>query len=188
MPSSDFNSIVLMLEIFSFLHFIVRKKVYGRTEIMTVRLSLLQQVSKLLTASSEALFVRPPCSTRLIQQFEDRIRSQEIDSNKNSTIGNDSTQVMSDFLILRKLIDANQNQLQKMNRLGAPKSERAVMESIARRVGFEMPKPQHLQNQKQIEDELKYYFDRFNFKYEEFNTSPINHEDYDHEKINTDEI
>ncbi len=71
-------------------------------------------------------------------------------------------------MILRQLIDRNQHTLQKLNRLQPPKSERTVMEAIARRVGVEMPEAP----EDRAREELAYYYEKIYVSPEKFNTEP----------------
>lgn len=120
---------------------------------------LANKVTNLLKKANTELFIRPVCSDTLIESFNKRC----IESEKNN-----DTQWIHDYIVLRNLIDDNQNLLKKMDRLRPPKSERTVMEAISRRVGLEMPKPQHsLAN-----EELEYLFEKFYVSFDEFNKPP----------------
>ena len=128
---------------------------------MTSRLALSQRIVNVLEKSSSELFIRPSCSSILINNFKERVNESE-ELNDHLWLNN--------FIRLKNLIDINQNQLTKMNQMGAPKTERTIMESISRRVGVEMPKPSHYE--KDNIEELKYYFDKFYCSFEEYNKPP----------------
>mmetsp|Transcript_31862 Transcript_31862/g.39142 ORF Transcript_31862/g.39142 Transcript_31862/m.39142 type:complete len:139 (-) Transcript_31862:118-534(-) len=133
-----------------------------------------QNISKkicgLLKKSNTDLFVRPECSDILLNNFDKRC---------NISLNNNDTQWLHDFIILRELIDDNQNLLKKMDRLRPPKNERTVMEAISRRVGLEMPKPLNYDN---TNNDLQYLFEKFYVPFNQFNKpKPINDDDINHE-------
>eukprot|EP01084_Bolivina_argentea_P077038 139671_1 len=132
---------------------------------MSRQVALLQKIRTALSKSSGELFRRPPCSTRLVDQFEERTNQSE---------ENDDTQWLNNWLILRNLIDSNQNQLTKMGQMGPPKTERMVMEAISRRVGVEMPKPAH--HSRDNIEELQYYFEKLYVPFDQYN-KPIDEND-----------
>lgn len=127
---------------------------------------LVHRISNALAKSSGELFMRPPCSKRLVAQFEDRTKQSEEEKD---------TQWLDNFLILRDLVDSNQNQLTKMGQMGPPKTERMVMEAISRRVGMEMPKPAH--HTKDNIEELQYYFEKLYVPFDQYNKPPPEEEE-----------